>query len=107
MVNIFFKVLSVFCLVVTAAHFYRHGYYIFSVISIMFPILLFFKNKYGEIIYRFGLFLAGAEWIRTIFILISRRVELDRPWGRMTAILFTVAILHFTVAGILSKKKNS
>jgi hypothetical protein len=46
-----------------------------------------------------ALVIAAIEWIRTIYVLVSIRLEIGLPWARLAVILGAVAC--FTLASVL------
>ena len=80
-------------LVVLAAHFYRAGLVVLTVILVFLPFFWIVRN--GRVI-RFtqGVLLLGVfEWLRTLVVLVEYRNSINQPWGRMALILGLVAVV--------------
>lgn len=89
----------------SAAHFYRAGALIFTVMSILLPFLLVSKNQWVPKIITLSLLLAAGEWIRTLLVLVERYRAADVPWTRMAIILGGVAL--FTASSALLFKTST
>jgi len=87
-----------------AAHFSRADMIVLMVISLLFPLILFWKNKLSARIIQIGLVLLGLEWIRTLIFYARIRIENGEDWFRLASILGTVAILNFMTILIFRSK---
>ena len=76
----------------SAAHFYRAGYFILTAMSILLPFLLVSKNQWVPKIISISLLLAAGEWIRTLVVFIEQYQAAGVAWSRMAIILGTVAV---------------
>lgn len=75
-----------------AAHFLRSGDLLFVLISLGFPFLLMKRQPWAVRIVQVMLVLGGLEWIRTLLILATERIQANQPWARMGVILLAVAL---------------
>jgi len=78
-----------------AAHLSRAGMPILAAISLLIPILAFWKSKITYIAIQAALVLFGLEWIRTLLYFVQIRIENGEDWLRLALILGLVAILNF------------
>lgn len=85
-------------LAVLAAHFYRAGLAFLVPACIGLVVLLFVRLKWVPHAVTAALFLAAAEWLRTLVILVGERIEAGQPFGRLVAILAGVAIATLLAA---------
>lgn len=74
------------------AHFMRLGLYPVVAFSVLFPFLLFIKNKWIAKATQLILLLGALEWIRTLYVYASEREEMGEPWTRLAVILGSVAL---------------
>ena len=65
------------------------------VISLLFPLILFWKSKISARAIQIILVLFGLEWIRTLIYYARIRIENGEDWIRLALILGAVAILNF------------
>lgn len=89
----------------SAAHFYRSGAFIFTAICLLLPVLLVSKNHWVPKIITASLLLAAGEWLRTLFVFIEHYQAAGIPWTRMAIILGGVAI--FTASSALVFKTSA
>ncbi len=94
----------IFSCLLSAAHFYRSGALVLTVISIMVPLLLFSKNRLVPKIITVALFLAVCEWIRTLFSFIERYQAAGISWTRLAIILAGVALFTALSALVFKTK---
>jgi len=95
MKNFMKYVAIILCFILMAAHFGRANILILQIISLLIPLLLFWKNKISARIIQTLLILSGFEWIRTLIYYVGIRVENGEAWFRLAIILGFVAILNF------------
>ena len=74
------------------AHFMRLGFYPVVALCVLFPFLLFIKNKWIVRTIQIILILGAIEWIRTLYVFASEREEMGEPWTRLAIILGSVAL---------------
>jgi|TARA_B100001971_G_C18076214_1_gene475819 heme/copper-type cytochrome/quinol oxidase subunit 4 len=78
-----------------AGHLGRANLFILQIISLLIPLLLFWKSKFSARIVQFTLIVYGLEWIRTLIYYIRIRTENGEDWFLLALILGTVTILNF------------
>lgn len=81
-----------------AAHFLRDGMIILVVVSVAMPALLLIPSRFGPVALQCLLFLAAAEWVRTLVLLAQERAAMGAPWLRMALILAAVTAFTFVAA---------
>jgi hypothetical protein len=97
---IFLRLLPVFLsFLLAAAHFYRADGLTIAFLCLSAPALLLFKRKLCIRIVQALLMLCAAEWIRTLFVLVQLRQQMELPWERLALILGAVAL--FTAVSTL------
>lgn len=89
----------VISLLLLGAHFLRAGFLPMAGALVALAVLAPVPRPSMVRILQVVLFLGGLEWIRTLFMNISRRSDLGEPWLRMAIILGIVAL--FTFASLL------
>lgn len=87
-----------------AAHFSRSGLFPLVILSIIIPLLLFFKKRWVPRIIQVLLIIGGAEWIRAMFGYIDLRIAIGEDWGRLAVILISVALLTACSALVFTGK---
>jgi len=97
-------ILIILSLVLMAAHFLRVGIWVFSVLCLLLPFLLFLKRPITARIFQAVLFLSALEWIRTIYILISHRIDAGQDWIRSAIILGAVTLFTLGAACVFFGK---
>ena len=80
------------CLIL-AAHFYRSGTIVLSILCVLVAFLPFYKATLIPRLMQLFLILGTLEWIRIIIIRISERMDLGEPWLRLLIILGFVALI--------------
>lgn len=89
----FFRLLPVlFSALLLSAHFLRSGSLPLVILSLLFPIILFFKRAWAARAVQVILVLGALEWIRTLLLLVAERREAAQSWTRLAIILGTVAL---------------
>jgi hypothetical protein len=76
-----------------AAHFYRRGNLIFTIIAICIPFLLFLKNKYSIYIVQIFLFAGIIVWINTYVFLKNIYDKYNVSFSKAGLILSCVILL--------------
>ncbi len=89
----------------SAAHFYRSGSLVFTILCILLPFLLMSKDQWVPKIITAFLLLTAGEWIRTLFVFIEHYQAVGVSWARMAIILGTVA--SFTASSALVFKTST
>ena len=88
------RLLPVFlCSLLMAAHCLRSASLVLVGCSLAFPFLLFVPKKWAARTVQICLLVAMFEWLRTLYVLASLRIEMGQPWVRLVIILGSVAIL--------------
>ena len=77
------------------AHFLRSGNLLFVAVSLLLIFGLFIRHPLSARIMQSALFLSTAEWVRTVFVLISIRSNVGLSWTRLALILGAVAFISF------------
>jgi hypothetical protein len=77
------------------AHFLRSGNLIFVAGCLFVLIGLLVRHPLSARIMQSALFLSTAEWVRTVFVLISIRSNAGLSWTRLALILGGVALISF------------
>ena len=75
-----------------AAHFLRVGSLNIVWISLIFPLLLLFPERWAARIVQFGLIIASLIWVSVLFTLVQQRIAVGLPSIRLATIIGTVAI---------------
>jgi hypothetical protein len=81
----------VLSMLLLAAHFLRQGLMPVVLLFLLLPALLFFRRTWVARLMQILLVLGALEWIRTMLLLINRRLSIGEPWGRLAIILLIVA----------------
>jgi hypothetical protein len=82
-------------MVLIGAHFLRSGNLIFVAVSLLMLFGLFIRHPLSARLMQSALFLSTAEWVRTVFVLISIRSNAGLSWTRLSWILGAVAFVSF------------
>ena len=77
---------------------------ILAVVSLLLPFLLLVRTKWATFILQLSLFAGSAEWVRSTLAYIRIRISLEEDWLRLAIILFSVALITFISAMLLSSK---
>ena len=78
--------------ILLGAHFMKTGIYPLVFFSVLFPFLLFIKNKWIVRLIQFILILGAIEWLRSLYFYISEREMTGEPWGRLAIIICSVSL---------------
>ena len=84
----------------SAAHFYRSGDLVLTVISILVPMLLVSKNRWVPRVVTVALLLATCEWVRTMIVFIEQYEKAGVSWTRLVIILSVVALFTASSATV-------
>lgn len=88
-----------------AAHLMRMDLFPLQLISLMIPLVLFWKNKISIRIIQFFLILCGLEWIRTLVFYVQLRIENGQDWMRLAIIIGIVTLLNFLSLLVFKSKR--
>ena len=75
-----------------AAHFYRAGYPVVTVLCAALPCLLFLREAWVPKLFQVLLVLGALEWLRSLYLLAAMRIAFEQPWTRLAFILVAVAL---------------
>ncbi len=90
---IVFAILPIFfSTLLLAAHFYRADSPLFAVMSLLALLLLLIRNQWVPRLLTIFLFLAAAEWLRTMLVFIGQYQEAGMSWTRLAIILTSVSL---------------
>lgn len=89
---------AVLALLVLAAHFYRAGLVFLVPVCIGLVVLLLIRLRWVPQAVTVALFLAAAEWLRTLVMLAGERIEAGQPSARLVAILAGVTLATLLAA---------
>jgi len=95
-------ILSFFLL---AAHFFRAGHLVLTVLSLSILLLLFVKKSWVPRVIQTALVLAALEWLRSLFMLVQVRMEWGQPWQRLAVILGGVVLATLLSALVFRAKR--
>jgi hypothetical protein len=85
-----------------AAHYYRAGYPVLTMVCLGLLILLFYKKPWVPRLFRALLVLAALEWLRALYVIAAMRIAWDQPWTRLAIILGAVALFTL-LSGLVFK----
>jgi hypothetical protein len=85
------RVLAGLALLLLAAHFFRAGLVPLTVLCTMLIGLLFVRATWSLRVLQAVLALGALEWLRTAWVFAAARAAQGQPYGRLLAILGTVA----------------
>lgn len=97
------RILAGVALLLLAAHFFRAGLMPLAVLSVMLTALLFVHSAWADRILQAVLALGALEWLRTAWTFAAARAAQGQPYGRLLAILGTVAVVTAVAAWLLSR----
>jgi hypothetical protein len=83
-----------------AAHFYRAGNVVLTVLCLAAPLLLIPKRAWVPPLFQVALVLAALEWLRTAYMFVSMRMAFGEPWTRLALILSAVALFTALAGGV-------
>lgn len=90
--------LPVLALLLLAAHFYRAGVYLLVGAAIALGGLTFVARPWAGRTLGLVLLLGAAEWLRTAWVFAALRDSMGQPFGRLLAILGSVALFTLVAA---------
>jgi hypothetical protein len=82
-------------LLVLAAHFFRAGQTVLTLICCAAPLLLLVRRTWATRLLQVILVVGALEWVRTTLQIQAIRLEQGRDWQRMAVILYSVAAFTF------------
>ena len=97
------RVLAGVALLLLAAHFYRAGLVPLTVICVMLVGLLFVHTVWAVRVLQAVLALGALEWLRTAWVFAAARAAQGQPYGRLLAILGSVAAITAIAALLLPR----
>lgn len=97
------RVLTGVALLLLAAHFFRAGLIPVTAICVMLVALLFVRATWAVRSLQVALALGTLEWLRTAWVFATARAAQGQPYGRLLAILGTVAVVTAVAAWLLSR----
>ena len=89
-------------LLLLAAHFFRAGLMPLTVLCAMLVVLLFVRAPWAVRSLQVALALGTLEWLRTAWVFAAARAAQGQPYGRLLAILGTVAAVTAIAALLLA-----
>ncbi|SDO48534.1 hypothetical protein [Desulforhopalus singaporensis] len=102
----FLRLLPVFfSFLLIAAHFTRMGNQLLTLCWLLAPLLLFWTRKWSVRTIQVLIYLAAAEWLRTLYILVQWRQDAGLPWGRLVLIVGGVALFTAASASVFRHRK--
>jgi uncharacterized membrane-anchored protein len=78
-----------------AAHFLRADHLVLVVVSVIAPLLLFFRRCWATRLLQVLLFLGALEYLRYTIQIYNERIEQGRDWKRFVVIMGSVALWIF------------
>lgn len=100
---IFLLFLSSFLL---AAHFFRIGLLLLTIISLLIIPLAFVRNKASYITLQIIIFLGTIDWVRTLIRIVRERIHQEKPWFIAFLILGVIICLNIYTLLTLRKEKT-
>lgn len=91
----------ILCFVLLAAHFFRYGWVLLAVTSLVFPFFLLIRKPWVAIIIQLALLLGAIEWGRTLMITVQYRMDYDMPWIRMAVIIGAIVLINIYTAVVM------
>lgn len=89
---------------VLAAHFLREGNSIFVLAALGIFVLIFVRRRWAARLIQLGLLLGTLEWIHTLVVLVSFRMQSGAPFRRLALIIGSVAALTAASALLLQTR---
>ena len=75
-----------------AAHFYRAGYPVVTVLCAALPCFLILRKAWIPKLFQVLLVLGALEWLRALYGFAAMRIAFGEPWMRLAVILGAVAL---------------
>ncbi|MEN8208808.1 MAG: hypothetical protein ABFR50_06120 [Candidatus Fermentibacteria bacterium] len=99
--NILRIVMTVFALLLAAAHFGRAGDTVLKYLCLALPLLLLVRKKWSDIVLAISVLITVPVWIHTTMGIIAVRKAAEMPWLRMAIILGAVALFSLFTAFLI------
>ncbi len=96
-----------FALLLFAAHLLREGEALLVLPCLALLGLAFLDRAWAVRTLQAALALAAVEWIRTLLLIRTFRLEIGLPWVRMGIILGAVAVFTLVAAALLQPRQAS
>lgn len=90
--NVFRLLPVILSFMLLAAHFYRAGSFLLTVLCIAALPLLFVRKPWIPRLFQVLLVLGALEWMRALYVFATMRIAYDQPWTRLALILGGVAV---------------
>ena len=88
-----------------AAHFYRAGLVLLTVLCVALLLLLFLRQAWVPQLFQALLVLGALEWLRALYGFAAMRIAFGEPWTRLALILGAVAL--FTgLSGLVFRNRS-
>ncbi|MFC2161591.1 hypothetical protein ACFLRX_08070 [Acidobacteriota bacterium] len=100
-----FLLLPIISSVLLAAHFSRADLNLLVPFALVFPFILFIKQKWTIRIFQIYLIVGSLIWIERLLYLRRMRIAAGESWTVMAIILGVVALITLLSAWILQNKK--
>lgn len=94
-VTFFLLVPVVLSFLLLGAHFMRAGNTVLVILSLLMIVGIFVRHKFSALAMQVVLIVAAVEWVRTIIVKVSERMDQGVSWGRLAIILGVVACFTF------------
>jgi hypothetical protein len=92
-------------LLLLAAHFYRAGQLMLTVLCLGLPLLLLLRKPWIPRMFQLMLALGALEWLRALYGFAAMRIAFGEPWTRLALILGAVAL--FTgLSGLVFRNRS-
>ncbi len=98
------SVLAGLALLLLAAHFFRAGLMPLAALCVVLPALLFSRATWAVRTLQIVLALGALEWLRTAWVFAAARAAQGQPYGRLLAILGTLAALTAVASAVQSRR---
>ena len=98
------RALAGIALLLLAAHFFRAGLIPLTALCVVLVALLFIRTIWAVRSLQVALALGTLEWLRTAWVFAAARAAQGQPYGRLLAILGTVAALTAVAALLLTRQ---
>ena len=86
--------LVILCSVLLGAHFLRSGHIVPVAVALLTPFWFLLRRKWVPWVLQILLGIGALVWLETLVSLVSMRMVMGTPWGRMAIILAAVIVVH-------------
>jgi hypothetical protein len=97
-------VLLILTAILAGAHFLRDGNLLLTAICLLFPLILRVKKPWVWWTIQFFALGSALLWVNVALEIANIRIIVGEPWGRMAAILSSVAIFSIITAALFWPK---